>query len=139
MKRFWDRVEKSDSCWRWTGYLTKGYGRIRVDNQHIRAHRLSYQIHFGEIPAGLHVLHHCDNPACVNPDHLYVGTDKDNARDRVVRGRQPRHFGEANPHAKLTAVDVAAIRAGGNVANMAKRYGVSPSTVYMARRGSNWA
>src|SRR5580700_10130404 len=97
-------------CWLWEGYLTEGYGRLDLGGQKWLAHRLSYRIFCGEIPAGMLVLHKCDVPCCVNPAHLYVGTDADNTRDKVLRGRHARgethdHWdrGEDLPWAKLTA------------------------------------
>ena len=88
--RFWSRVRRSDGCWEWIGVRTvKRYGRHTepLTGRKLRAHRLSWEIHFGPIPDGLCVLHHCDNPPCVRPDHLFLGTDKDNSVDRVRKGR----------------------------------------------------
>ena len=76
-------------CWIWTGAELKGYGRMVVNGKYLRAHRISWELYRGPIPDGLLVLHHCDVPACVNPDHLYLGSDLDNMRDRLRRGRNP--------------------------------------------------
>lgn len=84
--RFWKYVNKTEGCWFWTGGLTKGYGQTNVP-KHTYAHRFSWQIHKGPIPAGQCVLHHCDTPRCVRPDHLFLGTDGDNTRDRIKKGR----------------------------------------------------
>jgi hypothetical protein len=81
-------VQKTDSCWLWTESVDKdGYGRIRGGDGHVRAHRYSYALHYGPIPNNLWVLHRCDNPRCVRPDHLFLGTAQDNADDRTNKGR----------------------------------------------------
>ena len=92
------RIDES-GCWEWTSEKTeKGYGRLRVNGKNVRAHRLSYQLFVGEIPKGLFVCHSCDNPGCVNPEHLFVGTCMDNIHDMIVKGRHPTskalRFGE---------------------------------------------
>ena len=76
-------------CLVWTGYITNhGYGQVSIEGRRIRAHRLAYELAFGEIPEGLQVNHHCDNPRCVEPAHIYAGTAKDNVEDSIVRGRR---------------------------------------------------
>jgi hypothetical protein len=87
--RFWAQVQKTDGCWLWTGATVKGYGAFFANGKSIRAHRYSYQLHHGPIPSGKMVLHHCDTPACVRPDHIYAGTNLDNVRDAMQRGRTP--------------------------------------------------
>ena len=85
-KRFWSKVTKTDSCWLWTGGTRAGYGLFRLRNKMWSAHRLSYAIHTGDV--GNHrVRHTCDNPPCVNPAHLLLGSDKDNSDDKMVRDR----------------------------------------------------
>ncbi len=97
-------------CIEWQGsYDTKGYGRVKIRGKSYKAHRLAYEKEHGPIPDGLFICHRCGNPACVNPEHLYAGTQKQNMRDRELHGRQPH--GEASPRARLKNEDVIAIRA----------------------------
>jgi len=103
--RFWSKVQKTENCWLWMGARTKlGYGQRGGRKTGRRyTHRLSWEMRFGPIPEGLCVLHHCDNPPCVNPDHLFLGTKKDNTQDMIAkgRGRGPRFSGETHPGARL--------------------------------------
>ena len=103
---FWTRVNKDTptGCWEWiAGKDWDGYGIFFWHGKHARVHRLSYELALGEpIPNRLWVLHECDNPPCVRPDHLYLGNATDNARDRESRGRSANRWGEANPGAILT-------------------------------------
>lgn len=95
-ERFFDKVKKTKTCWVWTaGDSGTGYGRIKVRNVSKAAHRLSWQMHKGKIPLGFYVLHTCDNRACVNPAHLYLGTQFDNMRDMSAR---KRHWGLKKTH-----------------------------------------
>lgn len=106
-QRFWKFVNKSTpgGCWEWTGGKDRaGYGRIRLSNKSELAHRLSYELHIGKIPAGLKALHKCDNRKCVNPNHLFAGTRKQNSEDMVAKNHQTK--GERHPKAKLTERDV---------------------------------
>jgi len=108
-QRFWSKVDKSGDCWEWTASrLPAGYGRFAVNGQMTTAHRVSYELKYGPIPTGLHVLHKCDNPPCVTPDHLFLGTQQDNMRDKISKGRQP--VGESVYQAKLTDGDIRIIR-----------------------------
>ena len=86
--RFWSYVDSSKECWTWTAYKNKDkYGVFAIDRIPHYAHRVSWMIHNGEIPDGLCVLHKCDNPPCVRPDHLFLGTRKDNNVDKSLKGR----------------------------------------------------
>jgi hypothetical protein len=89
MIRFWSKVLKGKSCWNWTASLTQdGYGRFQTGSRtQERAHRFSWILEHGQIPSGMQVLHKCDNPKCVRPDHLFLGTPKDNMTDKAKKGR----------------------------------------------------
>lgn len=140
MDDFWRFIfpEPNSGCWLWDGTLHHdGYGQIRIDGVVHRAHRLSYEIHCGGIPDGLGALHKCDVRCCVNPDHIYAGTDKDNSRDKVRRGRTL--IGEQNASAKLTSEIVQFLRRSDETdTELAKRFGVSRPAVRNARCGKTW-
>lgn len=162
-ERFWRYVERSDhGCWAWLGMKnSKGYGRIRVGGKgsQIRlAHRVSYELHFGAIPDALCVLHRCDNPACVRPDHLFIGTPLDNSRDMVNKGRGyiVHHAGDAHARrkhpecwpvgsnhqsAKLTEVQIPEILALKGVRSdrkVAAQFGVTRNAIRMIWSGKSW-
>jgi hypothetical protein len=87
-ERFWGRVDRSGDCWLWTGWRqANGYGGLRVKRQAHYAHRVAWTLVNGPIPDGLFVCHHCDNRPCVRPDHLFLGTARDNTRDSIAKGR----------------------------------------------------
>jgi hypothetical protein len=86
--RFWQKVLRSDVCWTWSAAKDRdGYGWFKRAGKQVYAHRVSWTLHHGEIPAGLFVLHKCDNPSCVRPEHLFLGTNLDNVRDALSKGR----------------------------------------------------
>jgi len=144
-KRFWMRVEKHEGCWRWTGMLSwNGYGRFMLTESGRRreaAHRVSWRIHYGNIPSGMSVLHRCDNPCCVNPAHLFLGTAADNAADKVAKGRQARRA--SHGRTKLSEADVAKIRwylergLDTQVA-IGRLFGVSNQVIYGIKHGKTW-
>ena len=157
--RFWSKVEKSAGCWLWTASKrNKGYGAFcyEAHGRKIqgRAHRFSWELHNGDIPDGLFVLHKCDIPACVNPDHLFLGTNDDNIRDMIQKGRHisgGTHCGmngawpaaEKHHAAKLTAEKVREMRglynAGGtSYSQLARQFGTNISNAFKIVKGTGW-
>jgi len=113
--RFWSKVNialDSDSCWNWKASINRhGYGQFTQKSKVVKAHRVAWILTYGKIPDGLHVLHTCDNRACCNPKHLFLGTNKDNVDDREQKGRNKIMRGESNGNSKLTISQVEYIRA----------------------------
>lgn len=142
-KRFWTYVRKTRTCWLWTGWTDPhgygGFGGKRLGK--CRAHRFSYAMTYGPIPAGMDVCHRCDVPGCVRPSHLFLGTRADNMRDASAKGRTQR--GDRHRFAKLTSDDIRKIRASptgyGTGRALARHYGVSASNICLIRKGRNWA
>lgn len=151
--RFWSKVQKSEGCWLWQGATgsTSPYGVIRAFGRQTTAHRVSYRLANGPIPAGQQVLHTCDNPLCVKPSHLFLGTQLDNMRDMISKGRQATghklnhsdQTGELNANAKLTNDQVAEMRrlfaAGVSQADLMRSFGTTRANVncivrYKSRR-----
>lgn len=136
---------KSDSeCWLWLGFRNRGdYGQFGIANRTVRAHRYSYEVHVGPIPRGLHVLHRCDTPSCVNPAHLFLGTQLDNVCDMTAKGRRVDHIGVKHGMAKLTEAQVIEIRRrrkveGTKYRDLANEYGVCLRTMAMLLKGLTW-
>lgn len=144
--RFWSKVRKTDKCWIWVGQMQPPsfkYGRFMLKKRPLFAHRVSWEINNGPIPEGLYVLHSCDNPPCVNPSHLSVGTKKENSRQMVERGRGRHQIyrGEDHPNSKLSEENISDIRrlASDGMAKkeIGMRFGVSDTMVgYIVRRKS---
>lgn len=147
-ERFWAKVDKTgeNGCWLWTGATTtKGYGHMRWGGKTVTASRVSWELAHGPITDGLHVLHHCDNPPCVNPAHLFLGTIKDNSQDmtRKGRGKPPRMCGAQLGIAKVDEDAVRAIRqryAEGGVTYEAlgREFGISGSQIARIVRRLFW-
>lgn len=155
LERFEQKYQRAPSgCWLWQRSIRDGYGRTEADGRKIGAHRRSWELHRGPIPAGLFVLHKCDVPHCVNPDHLFLGTHLDNmadmvAKERTVKKRGPQRkksgpaVGPNHPRAKLAWVNVRAIRRafaalGTGIKPLARAYGVSPAQIRRIVRGERW-
>lgn len=140
-ERFWSKVNKSGDCWLWTGSrFPKGYGQAFVDRYPMGAHRVSWILTFGEIPTGQQVLHHCDNPPCVRPDHLFLGTHKDNMRDRNTKKRMA--YGNRSGMSKVTEDEVREIlrlyASGMTQAELRRRYGLTDYPMYCIVHRINW-
>jgi hypothetical protein len=127
-----------ENCWDWLSYKNpSGYGQTKIggrNGKHILAHRLSWIVYFGEIPEGMHVCHKCDNPSCVNPNHLFLGTNLDNIKDRMKKGRSvatwkgvPR---EKHPSCKVTDIQIAEMvnlrKLGKSIPTIAPMFGITP-------------
>lgn len=147
--KFWSNVTPVESgCWEWQGDRhDHGYGRFWNGKTKVYAHRLSAADFHGAIPEGMLALHHCDNTSCVNGEHLYIGTHKNNTQDMMRRGRGkyilPYIKGEDQPNAKLTndiVRDARALRArtGVTYIELGRRYGVDPNTIRLAVSGKTW-
>ncbi len=149
-QRFLKRVEKKENgCWDWTASTIgeTGYGQFNLNNRPVIASRMAWILFRGEIPEDdsayrtLHVLHRCDNPKCVNPDHLFLGTHKDNVKDMVAKGRHRFgiHLGKKNKNAKLDEAKVRYIRASCKSCNeLARDLEVAAPTIWSVLHGKTW-
>ena len=158
-QKFIEKVSKTPNCWIWKGAMRGGeceYGNIRFGKKRKLAHRLSWEIYYGKIPKGKLILHKCDNPRCVNPKHLFMGTQLDNVKDRVRKNRSaigknhgfylhPESIarGENASHTKLTTKQVLEIRRKYiprkyGLVKLAKEYGVTMGSIYPIIKRTNW-
>ena len=148
LERFWSKVRKGDFCWDWTHAVSRGgYGKFSVKrSKWVEAHRISYLIENGVIPDGICVLHKCDNKICVRPDHLFLGTHKDNIQDCISKGRarfgsNPYH-GQDHPNSKLANGVISIIRKyrkkGWKLREIAELCQVSQSLISMILNGKRW-
>lgn len=140
-QRFMSKVSVGDDCWIWTaGRFPSGYGAFSLKGRLYRAHRMAFMLFRGEIPPGLCVCHRCDQPACVNPAHLFLGTNAENSADMVAKHRHAA--GVRNGRAKLTEDDVReireCIREGDSQRHVAQRFGVSQVLVGLIARRKSW-
>lgn len=137
---FEKKINKTDGCWEWKAAKDKdGYGFFSVDREIRYAHRIAYMLYVGEITNGLHVCHKCDNPSCVNPDHLFLSTHRGNMEDRKNKGRYQSQKGELNNSAKITKQISDAIKSMKlSQRKIARLFGISKSQVGNIKRGNNW-
>jgi len=148
--RFWAKVDITPGCWEWRAAKNKqdGYGVLsRGDGKLIYAHRLSWLLHSGPLPDGMCICHKCDNPTCVNPDHLFLGTPGANTRDMIEKGRSRLRthgfFGETSGNVKLNAEQVLEIRRKAAtekrcMARLAREFDVSPSQIHRIVTREAW-
>lgn len=165
--RFWTKVNVSEQCWEWMGGANaRGYGQLKVEGRMRLAHRVAWDLASGPIPQGIDVLHHCDNPPCVRVSHLFLGTQRDNARDMVAKGRgltpeqqaaitRPRgddHWSRRHPElvrrgehhhkAKMNAAKVRELRAlsagGATLRQVAEQFGIGTSNASYIVRRETW-
>ena len=145
-ERLFEGSRKICDCFVWTGHKNKkGYGLIwdQDRRKQITTHRVAWEIANGPIPEGICVLHHCDNPSCVRSDHLFLGTNLDNVKDKMAKGRQQRLKGETNPFSKLTdeiIVQARTMYSRGDISyrEIGEHFGVSLWTIGMAIRKKTW-
>lgn len=133
-------LQAENGCWIWTGGFDRGrYGQFYISQFKVAAHRVSYALRHGPIAEGLIVCHKCDDPTCVNPDHLFLGTDLDNNADRSAKRRTHQPFGSVESYRKLSEEQVRTILTDGRSARaLAREFGVSSNTVSKIRRGETW-
>lgn len=144
--RFWRYVapNHADECWPWAGGLnSKGYGRLAINGAARLAHRFSYELAKGAVPPGHEVCHSCDNPSCVNPEHLFAATHYENMQDMTRKGRASDTKGEKCGKAKLSNADVCEIlrrfSIGDTGTQIAEDFGVSHTTTYAIKNSKRWA
>lgn len=142
--RFWSKVKiaAESECWEWTASKHQGYGMFMFKGRARNAHRMAYMFAHGDIPVGMFICHHCDNPGCVNPSHLFLGTNADNVRDRTIKDRHQHLKGSQHGRAKLTEDQARIIRkeyqSGTRPAILARQYGVNRTTITYLGQGKTW-
>lgn len=140
LERFESAFVKSDGCWLWQKSTFKdGYGQFAIKPRNFRAHRFSFELYVSKIPDGMCVCHRCDTPGCVNPAHLFLGSQQDNTADRVAKGRTAKHFGRLHGSAKLFEADIHEIReARETYLKIGEKYGISQSLVCNIKKFKRW-
>lgn len=152
VNRFWAKVSKDGprhpvlgKCWLWVGGSSGGYGSIFSAGRKQKVHRYAYKLLVGDVADNICVLHRCDNPSCVNPEHLFLGTQQDNIADMVSKNRQTGAVGERNGNTKLTEDQVREVRRlyryksrTHGIYALAERFGVSDSTIHFIVQGKRW-
>ncbi len=137
-ERFWSKINKlgPEDCWEWKGSFRGKYGQIRVNKKQYSAHRFSWILHNGH-PGDLWVLHKCDNVKCVNPNHLFLGTAKENTHDMINKGRKP--IGTNHKSSKLTNSEIYAIRSSKmKQRELAEIYGVDQTQISNIKNKKQW-
>lgn len=141
-ERFFDKVKKTESCWLWQAHKNhKGYGMFHYKKE-MSAHKFSYMLHKGNVPEGMYVCHSCDTPACVNPEHLWLGTNDDNQKDSTLKGRRKlfstrgSNVGTAKLNEEKVRQIKILIKQGKSNSQIAKEFNISPQTIHaIAKRG----
>jgi hypothetical protein len=134
-RRFWAKVEKTEDCWIWTGARNPdGYGNVGIRKKFMKAHRVAWMITSGPIPEGMRVLHRCDNPSCVKPDHLFIGSQYDNVKDMERKNRAVKCRGSGHSLSQFTEAQVSSFRrewaTGVTALSLCQKYGIPTSTMH---------
>ena len=142
--RFVTKITIGDDCWEWLAYADKnGYGNFWFDGKNHQSHRIAWMLTFGDIPDGMCVCHMCDNPSCVNPHHLFLGTSNDNTQDKMDKGRHVKSLGERHGNHKLNKQQVIEIKQKLKKKikqkELAKEYKVSCGTISLIKSRKTWS